>query len=1339
MTPSRHPNRNPALIQWLILGMVLLILGGVAGCNLYLERDRTRIREQERLLTQARVIHENVVQNLAAINQVLAGLRKEHLMLDSDPDMSEHLTILSDAMPGIRTLVSLDASGDIRASNRTELIGKNFSHRPYFTEPQQRMDLDLLYISPPFRTALGTFTINVSRVIAGYQGTFAGVVTAALDPQYFAPLLDSVRYAPDMDTALIHGDGDIFMLMPDREGVIGKNVAQAGAFFTQHRQSAQAASVFSGTTYAIGDQRMIAFVTVQPSDLKMDKSLVVVASRKLNEVYAVWFRDLLAQGGLCGLIAGVSILGLYAYQRRQREFDRQTEAAAHALEESAERLKLATQAANVGVWDYDLITGRLTWDDSMFAIYGVDRSAFSSAYDAWRNALLPEDSFAAEAAAQAAITESRPYNTRFRIRRSDGEVRHIQAHGLVRRDETGKPVRMVGTNEDITERQRLKAARQESEERFRSIFDSAALGMTLVSVKGRFMQANPALCRIVGYTEEELRQKTFQDITYLDDLEIDLALLREVVAGVRATYQMEKRYFHKDGHIVWVLLSVSAVRDAAGQILYFVSQIQDITERRQHEQQLREAKALAETASQAKSQFLANMSHEIRTPMNAILGLLHLLQRTELNPRQQDYASKVEAAAKSLLGILNDILDFSKVEAGKMELEQTTFQLDELLRNLAVILSVTAQHKEDLEVLFDIDPQAPKALRGDPMRLQQILLNLAGNAIKFTPDGEVVIAVHTRSVTPEQAEIEFAVRDTGIGIAPDKLSSLFEGFTQAEASTSRRFGGTGLGLSISQRLTRLMGGDLIAASTPGQGSEFRFALTFNRVPEVETPAAKHDAVSMFNHPQRALVVDDNATAREVMTVMIEALGWRADAVGSGAEAIARIKAQQNGNSPYDMVFVDWRMPDMDGWETTQQIRQLQFGGQMPVLIMVTAHSRELLAQRQADNHSLLDGFLVKPVTPSMLLDAVADATAGYLAHSAPPPGAIPRLTGLRLLVIEDNLINQQVAQELLVSEGAWVEVASGGGEGIERICRAQSPFDAVLMDIQMPDMDGYAATREIRHTLGLNHLPIIAMTANALPVDRAACLEAGMDDHIGKPINLDALVAVLLRHCGLDERNRAAPATAMAMESAGLPLLPGFTPQETLVRLGDNRDLYARMARGFRAEHGEAAAQVRNWLQQGDQKAALAGLHALKGVAATLGAQALAECVAEAGLQLQQPDPDATQDALLDQLTQRLQEACDGLETLADQMAPLTVEGMADHPPDQTTVDIPALAQRLLSLERLLASANLRAQDEYVALRHQFGPMLASRFASLDQAMNQLDFATALQESRSLREALNDE
>lgn len=248
-----------------------------------------------------------------------------------------------------------------------------------------------------------------------------------------------------------------------------------------------------------------------------------------------------------------------------------------------------------------------------------------------------------------------------------------------------------------------------------------------------------------------------------------------------------------------------------------------------------------------------------------------------------------------------------------------------------------------------------------------------------------------------------------------------------------------------------------------------------------------------------------------------------------------------------------------------------------------------------------------------------------------------------------------------------------------------------------------------------------------------------MDDHIGKPINLDALVAVLLRHCGLDERNRAAPATATAMESAGLPLLPGFTPQETLVRLGDNRDLYARMARGFRTEHGEAAAQVRNWLQQGDKKAALAGLHALKGVAATLGAQALAECAAEAELQLQQPDPDTTQDALLDQLTQRLQEACDGLETLADQMAPLTVEGMADHPPDQTTVDIPALAQRLLSLERLLASANLRAQDEYVALRHQFGPMLASRFASLDQAMNQLDFATALQESRSLREALNDE
>ncbi len=1339
MTPSRDPNRNPALIQWLILGVALSILGGVAGFNLYLERDRTRIREQERLLTQARVIHENVIQNLAAINQMLAGLRKKHLMLDSDPDINEHLTILSDAMPGIRTLFFLDASGNIRASNRTELIGKNFSHRPYFTEPQQRMDLDLLYMSPPFRTSLGTFTINISRVIAGRQGTFAGVVTAALDPQYFAPLLDSVRYAPDMDTALIHGDGDIFMLISDQEGVIGENVAQADDFFTQHRQSAQATSVFSGTVYATSEQRMVAFITIQPSDLKMDKPLVVVASRKLNEVYAVWFRDLLAQGGLYGFIVGAFILGLYVYQQRQREFDRQTEAAAHALEESAERLKLATEAANVGVWDYDLITGRLTWDDSMFAIYGVDPSAFSSAYDAWYNALLVEDRFAAEAVIQAAILQKQPFDSRFRIRRSNGEMRHIQAHGLVRCDETGKPTRMVGTNEDVTERHWLEIERQESEQRFRSIFESAALGMTLVNVKGRFMQANPALCRIVGYTEEELRQKTFQDITHPDDLEIDLGLLREVVAGARASYQMEKRYFHKDGHIVWVLLSVSTVKDAAGQILYFVSQIQDITERRQHEQQLCEAKALAEAASQAKSQFLANMSHEIRTPMNAILGLLHLLQRTELNLRQQDYASKVETAAKSLLGILNDILDFSKVEAGKMELEQATFRLDELLRNLAIVLSVTAQGKDDLEVLFGIDPRTPKTLRGDPMRLQQILLNLVGNAIKFTPAGEVVIAVHARSVTPEQAEIEFAVRDTGIGIAPDKLSSLFEGFTQAEASTSRRFGGTGLGLAISQRLTRLMGGELIATSTPGQGSEFHFALTFDRVPEIES-SAKPGAVPVFSRPQRALVVDDNATAREVMTAMIAALGWQAESVSSGVEAIARIKDQWNGDSPYDMVFMDWRMPDMDGWETTQQIRQLQHGGQMPVLIMVTAHGRELLAQRQADNHSLLDGFLVKPVTPSMLFDAVADATVGYLAHSDSPAKGMPRLTGLRLLVIEDNLINQQVAQELLVSEGALVEVASGGGEGIERICRAQSPFDAVLMDIQMPDMDGYAVTREIRHTLGLNHLLIIAMTANALPADRAACLAAGMDDHIGKPINIDALVAVLLRHCGLDEHNRAAPAASTAIETAALPRFVGFALQETLARLGNNRDLYARMARSFRAGHGEAADQVRTLLQQGDKKAALALLHALKGVAATLGAQALAQFAAEMEDKLQQTTEGAvTRDALLDQLTQRLREACDGLEAIADQISPAEVEQVTADLPSRDPLDVPALIQRLLSLERLLASANLRAQDEYVALRHNFGPTLASRFAPLDQAINQLDFATALQESRSLREALNDE
>ena len=540
----------------------------------------------------------------------------------------------------------------------------------------------------------------------------------------------------------------------------------------------------------------------------------------------------------------------------------------------------------------------------------------------------------------------------------------------------------------------------------------------------------------------------------------------------------------------------------------------------------------AEAASRAKSEFVANMSHEIRTPLNAVLGLLQLMERTGLDARQRDYVHKAEGAARALLAILNDILDFSKVESGKLELDDTPFRLDELLRNLSVVLSSTLQHKA-VEVLFQLDPAVPRALRGDGHRLQQVLLNLAGNAIKFTQRGEVVIGLKLLDSTSDSVRIEFSVRDTGIGIAADRLAAIFEGFTQAESSTTRRFGGTGLGLAISRRLVRLMGGELQVQSTPGQGSHFHFTVDFRR--DAETSAFERMAAAENDQHAalRVLIVDDNATAREVLAAMVSSFGWQVETATSGAEAIQRLEAATAAGHSFDILCVDWIMPGMDGWETIQSIRARDTG-HLPAILMITAHGRELIAERLGEETNPLDGFLVKPVTPSMLFDAVAQATRGAsVTVDSHTPANLPTeqpLAGLRLLVVEDTPLNQQVARELLSHAGAEIEVASDGEQGIACVRRASLPYDAILMDIQMPKMDGYTATRVLRQEMQIA-TPIIAMTANALPADREACLAAGMSDHIGKPINARELTALVLRHC------RPAPlAPAAVPVAAAAPL-----------------------------------------------------------------------------------------------------------------------------------------------------------------------------------------------------------
>lgn len=453
-TPNRKMSGS-ALAQWLELGIALIILGGAIAFNLYLEHVRTEEREKERLSTQARVIAENLERQLGSVSRALEDVRSDMHFWQGSSGLQLRLKALASALTGIRTMSVMDAKGTIIASNRPELVGTNLASRDYFVLAKQQRNADLLHLSPPFKTVLGAYGINLTRMIVGPRGEFAGVVTATLDPEYFKTLMASVLYAPDMWDAISHGDGLLFLMMPGREELNGINLAQPGSFFSRHRESGQMDTVLSGTVYSTGEVRMIAQHTVHPGTLNMDKPLVVAASRDLDAVFQPWRRDAQIYAGLFVLLAAVSIVGLYRYQRYQQRIEQQTAAVAAALQQSAERLQLAKEASGVGVWDYDLVHNELVWDESMYGIYGIDKAAGAGLFEAWQSSVLPEDRIEESAALKAAIEQRATYAPCFRIRRGDGALRYIQARARIYYDAVGKAVRIVGTNEDITERRIL--------------------------------------------------------------------------------------------------------------------------------------------------------------------------------------------------------------------------------------------------------------------------------------------------------------------------------------------------------------------------------------------------------------------------------------------------------------------------------------------------------------------------------------------------------------------------------------------------------------------------------------------------------------------------------------------------------------------------------------------------------------------------------------------------------------------------------------------------------------------------------------------------------------------
>ncbi|MES2949600.1 MAG: response regulator [Pseudomonadota bacterium] len=924
----------------------------------------------------------------------------------------------------------------------------------------------------------------------------------------------------------------------------------------------------------------------------------------------------------------------------------------------------------------------------------------------------------------------------------NGDKRHA-LFSYVPDIEDGVVKGLYGILSDVTALKEAQLDRVAALDQLQNVFDSASeFSIIVMRRDGTVKLFSRGSEKMLGYTALEVVDKldpaVFHDATEIAARSQELTrqygrpvqgmdvVMKPALRGSVETRQWT--YIRRDGVRVPVSLTVTPVRDALGEITGFLSIAKDMTAELGLRQTLSEARDQAEAANRAKSEFLANMSHEIRTPMNAILGMLQLLQQTALEHRQQDYAHKAEAAARALLGILNDILDFSKVEAGKLVLDLQPLSIGKLLGDVAAILT-TAVGDKDIEVLFEVDTDLPDWLMADAMRLQQVLINLAGNAIKFTEHGDVILSV--RHVVPRGdvvPRLEFSVRDTGIGIAPEQCERIFEGFSQAEASTARRYGGTGLGLSISQRLVRLMGGSLSVRSQLGQGSSFSFS-----IPCVVTtgPPLRRPGGTGHLHNLHCLVVDDNGAARQAMAGMLESLGWHAEMVGSGPEAVAAVAREDRRQDTYDVIFVDWRMPGMDGIETCERIRNVLPAKRTPLIVMVTAHGREVLAQRQGDIASVLDGFLVKPVTASMLFDTVANAhTEERLVLKQIGNRAPQRLSGLRLLLVEDNLVNQQVARELLSHEGAVVEVADSGATALAAVQQAQPPYDVVLMDIQMPDMDGHEATRQIRQRLGLQSLPIIAMTANALQSDREAALAAGMNDHIGKPFDLSTLVAIIRQHTGSGQEafTFATAATTTQQETRKAPHRE-LNATAALARFNGQTDTFQLALRGFVHEARVLMNSLPLAFARQVHKDAVLQLHTLKGLAATVGAEHLAGLASDMELAQKAGAHWETQGKALANLLQAAQRATQAAETLEKELAVSTRQATA-KPPVQPSNAV-TLQADLQTLLPLLDGANLHAVAVFERLRQRHGGHLPEVLAQLQPLVEQLEFEAAARQCRA--------
>ena len=796
--------------------------------------------------------------------------------------------------------------------------------------------------------------------------------------------------------------------------------------------------------------------------------------------------------------------------------------AENALREASQRMHLAAAIAQIGVWDWDLLSNRVLVDDHMFEIYGLSRTA--DGYlpaEFWRTVVLPEDLPTQMANLTQTIESCGQGRRNYRIRRlSDGALRYIESHEQVQTDIAGKAVRVIGVNRDITDMVEAETALLESEARTRLFAEHAPVSVAMFDREMRYLVVSKQWMTDYALGENSIIGRSHYDV-FPDMPERWRDVHRRCLGGAVET-ELSDSFLRADGSVQWMRWEIRPWFAPDGTIGGIVMFTLDITQRYELEARLEKARDDALAASRLKSEFLAMMSHEIRTPMNGVIGMASLLLQTPLEERQREMAQALASSAESLLVIINDILDFSKIEAGKMRIEPIDFNLRDALEETAALMSAPA-HRKGLHFTCDIDPVLATSFSGDGGRIQQVIANLLGNAVKFTQQGAIGLSATMLQMTDLEASFRIKITDTGIGIPAEAKEKLFQPFVQADASTTRRFGGTGLGLAICNQLVELMGGHIGFESNEGIGSTFWIELCLPRVVVLEEECSDYIPAEA-----RVLVVDDHEVNRMVLLRQLATLRVSAEAVASGAEALDALEREAGGTHPFNIALLDWSMPQMGGQALAQAIRaDPKIANTCLIILSSTSETLDPGVVTGLKFHAVL----TKPVREMQLRRCLLRV---YGRRGTPVPFPTRKTLGgrgLRLLLAEDNETNQLVAQLMLEQLGHSIEIAENGRAALEWL--AAEPFDAVLMDCQMPEMDGYETTRQIRSgkMRGINpSIPIIALTAYAMPADRTRVLEAGMDDYVTKPITKETLHAALSR-CGLVESAKKvskAPATPVA-------------------------------------------------------------------------------------------------------------------------------------------------------------------------------------------------------------------